>query len=73
VITCKRITGTDIPSEGPDKEHKNKKPTKARISRSVVGKENVEMVRTCSKGGFGKKTKIGAGGKTRRRKRKRWT
>jgi hypothetical protein len=28
--------------KGPDKEHNNKKPTKARISRSVDGKENVE-------------------------------
>jgi hypothetical protein len=43
------------------------------ISRSTVGKENVEMVRTSSKDGFGKKTKISAGGKTRRRKRKRQT
>jgi hypothetical protein len=44
---------------------------KARISRSIDGKENVEMVLTCSKDGVGKKTKISAGGKTRRRKRKR--
>jgi hypothetical protein len=29
------------------------------------------MVWTCSKDGFGKKTKIGTEGKTRRRKRKR--
>jgi hypothetical protein len=28
----------------PDKEHSKKKPTKARISRSVDGKENVELV-----------------------------
>ena len=57
--------------KGPDKEHNNKKPIKARISRSIDGKENVEMVWICSKDGFGKKTKIGTGGKTRRRKRKR--
>jgi hypothetical protein len=36
---------------------------------SVDGKENVEIVWTRSKDGFGKKTKISAGGKTRRRKR----
>jgi hypothetical protein len=47
----------------------NKKPTKARISRSIDGKENVEMVWTRSKDGFENKTKITAGGKTRRRKR----
>jgi hypothetical protein len=41
------------------------------LFRSTDGKENVEMVRTRSKGGVGKKTKISAGGKTRRRKRKR--
>jgi hypothetical protein len=57
--------------KGPDKEHNNKKPTKARISRSIDGKEKVEMVWTRSKDGFGKKTKISAGGRTRRRKRKR--
>jgi hypothetical protein len=51
----------------------NKKPTKARISRSTDGKENVEMLWTRSKDGFGKKTKISAGGRTRRRKRKRQT
>jgi hypothetical protein len=55
----------------PDNEHSNKNPTKARISRSIDGKENVEMVRTCSKNGFGKKAKISAGDKTRRRKRKK--
>jgi hypothetical protein len=44
-----------------------------RISRSTDGKENVEMVWTRSKDGFGKKTKIGTGGNTRRRKRKRQT
>ena len=55
--------------KGPDKEHNNKKPSKARISRSIDGKKNVEMVGTRSKDGFGKKTKISAGGKTRRRKR----
>jgi hypothetical protein len=58
--------------EGTDEEH-NKKRTKGRISRSTDGKENVEMIRTRSKDGSGKKTKISAGGKTRRRKRKRQT
>jgi hypothetical protein len=37
------------------------------------GKVNVEMVRTRSKDGFGKKIKISAGCKTRRRKRNRQT
>jgi hypothetical protein len=60
-----------INQKKPDKKHNNKKPTKARISRSIDGKKNVEMVWTCSKDGFGKKTNISAGGKTRRRKRKR--
>jgi hypothetical protein len=50
--------------EETDKEYKNKKPIKARISRSIDGKENVEMVRTRSKDGVGKKTKIGTGGTT---------
>ena len=59
--------------EETDKEYKNKKPIKARISRSIDGKENFEMVWTRSKDGFGKKTKIGTGDKTRRRKRKRQT
>jgi hypothetical protein len=59
--------------KGPDKEHNNTKPTKATISRSIDGKENVEMVRTRSKDGVRKKTKISAGGKTRRRKRKTYT
>jgi hypothetical protein len=36
---------------------------KARISRSIDGKGNVEMVRTRSKDGFGKKAKIGTGGR----------
>jgi hypothetical protein len=54
----------------PDKEYNHKKPTKARFSRSIDGKENIKMVWTCSKDGVGKKTKISAGGKTRRRKRK---
>jgi hypothetical protein len=49
------------------------KPIKARISRSINGKENAEMVWTCSKDGFGRKTKISAGSKARRRKRKRQT
>jgi hypothetical protein len=35
----------------------------------IDGEKNVEMVWTRSKDGFGKKTKIGTGGKTRRRKR----
>jgi hypothetical protein len=56
--------------KGPDKERNNKKQTKARISRNIDGKENVEMVWTRSTDGFGKKTKIGTGGKVRRRKRK---
>jgi hypothetical protein len=46
-----------VKQKGPDKEHNKIKPTKARISRSIDGKENVEMVWTRSKDGFGKKTK----------------
>jgi hypothetical protein len=54
----------------PDKEYENKKSIKAGISRSTDGKENVKMIWTRSKDGVRKKTKISAGGKTRRRKRK---
>jgi hypothetical protein len=57
----------------PCKGYKNKKSIKAGISRSIDGKANVKMVWTCSKVGVGNKTKISAGGKTRRRKRKRQT
>jgi hypothetical protein len=49
--------------KGPDKEQNNKKPIKVRISRNGDGKENVEMVWTRSQDGFGKKTKIGTGGR----------
>jgi hypothetical protein len=55
----------------PDNEHNNQKPTNARISRSIDGKEKVATVRTSRKDRFGKKTKISAGSKTRRRRRKR--
>jgi hypothetical protein len=41
------------------------------VSRSIDGKENMKMVWTCSKDGVGKEAKINAGGKIRRRKRKR--
>ena len=53
------------------KTSNNKNQSKQERVEVTDGKENVKMVCTRSEDGVGKKTKISAGGKARRRKRKR--